>query len=236
MMLLLLFSVAMVGGLGMVALVLRNGRRAPTRRPVRATVACGFEFASAWQRPACWLAIKTRNIEAVQTALGLHNPRPCSWIEGLAGHEKLFIAPPVCGWVLVTGSGLPEPGEDVDECFKFVANLSRKLGQVQYFCASRILHHHAWVRAERGRILRAYAWAGRTVWHQGRQTSAEKELNLKCFDYWDANDHVLFRRPEDVVANTEKVPLLAERWSLDPGRLEQRLLETARGIAGEPSR
>jgi len=28
--------------------------------------------------------------------------------------------------------------------------------------------------------------------------------------------------------------LLAERWSLDPGRIDERLLERERGVAGEP--
>src|SRR5262245_45333363 len=48
-------------------------------------------------RPAAWLAIRSRNLHAVQSALGLHHTKPCSWTEGLAGEEKLFIAPPVKG-------------------------------------------------------------------------------------------------------------------------------------------
>jgi len=62
-------------------------------------------------------------------------------------------------------------------------NLSRKLGQVQFFSANRIFYHHAWVRTDAGRILRAYAWAGRTLWQQGAMTPAEVELDVHCFDY-----------------------------------------------------
>src|SRR5262245_20211437 len=68
-------------------------------------------------RPSSWLAVKSRNLRAVQSALGLHNAKPCSWIEGLASDEKLFIAPPVKGWIIVLGSALPEPSDDVDACF-----------------------------------------------------------------------------------------------------------------------
>src|ERR1700742_5124867 len=39
----------------------------------------------ALKRPNCWLAIKNRNLLAVQSALALHNPKPCSWVEGLSG-------------------------------------------------------------------------------------------------------------------------------------------------------
>src|SRR5580765_7560098 len=86
-------------------------------------------------RPTSWLAIKSRNLVAVQSALGLHHVKPCSLLEGLAGHEKLFIAPPLKGWILVFGSGLPDPADDVDLCFRFIVNLSRKLGAVQFFSA-----------------------------------------------------------------------------------------------------
>jgi len=187
-------------------------------------------------RPGCWLAIKSRSLRAVQAALGLHNAKPCSFIEGMSGGEKLFIAPPVNGWILVLGAGLPEPSEDVDACFRFVVNLSRKLGEVQFFSASRVVQEHAWVRAYRGRVVRAYAWAGKTLWKQGRRTTAEKELDLKCFDYTETAERNSFAEPDVIATNVDKVPLLAARWSLDPACIDERLLEQERGIAGEPSR
>jgi hypothetical protein len=43
--------------------------------------------------PTRWLAVKSSNPKLVQTALGLANPTPCSWEEGLtAAHEqRLFL-------------------------------------------------------------------------------------------------------------------------------------------------
>jgi hypothetical protein len=156
-------------------------------------------------------------------------------VEGLIGEEKLFIAPPVKGWVLVIGTGLPDPSEDVDVCFRFLQQLSRKLGQVQFFSAGRVLHHHAWVKAEGGRIVRAYAWAGKTLWSQGTCTTAEKELDLKCFDYLEGSARSAFGQPDFASINVEKVPMLAARWSIDPARLDGRFLQMECGIAGEPS-
>ena len=187
-------------------------------------------------RPTCWLAIKSRSLAKVQSALGLHNAKPCSLAEGLSGGEQLFIAPPIKGWILVMGAGLPEPGEDVDICFRFVLNLSRKLGEVQLFNSSRVLQDHAWVCANRGKIIRAYAWAGKTLWKQGTRTSAEKDLDVRCFDYAEPARQGFFSESDVIGTNVEKVPLLAARWSLDPACIDERFLKTERGIAGQPSR
>jgi hypothetical protein len=171
-------------------------------------------------------------------ALRLHNPSPCSWEEGLhaANEQKLFISPPVAGWVLVFGANLPDPADDVDRCYHFVIQLSRKLGQVQMFSFNRVLNHHAWILADQGRIQRAYAWAGRTLWHQGKVTRAETDLRLKFYDYADAPDRMHFSHGSPAALNTERVPLLAARWSVDPTALNSRLLRESHGIAGDLSR
>ena len=184
------------------------------------------------RRPARWLAIRSRDTHAVQLALGLRNPCPCSWSEGLLSAGKLFIAPPINGWTLVFGAGLPIPDDDVDVCYRFLRELSRKLGHVQFFQADQVLQHHAWAQLESGRVVRAYAWAGTTLWNQGVKTSGEIALRLNCFAYgenpgsddWTVADHI--------VANVEKVSQLAQRWSLDPAEIDGRLLAQQQGIAG----
>src|SRR5262245_6536688 len=236
--LLSLLCLAVSLGTAMVFLLIRHARRRGARMP-----ALSGPFGPAPlrrrhfnARPTCWLAVKSRSPRALQSALSLHHVKPCSWMEGLAGEAKLFIAPPVKGWLLVFGSGLPEPQDDVDACYRFVAELSRRVGQVQLFSASRILHHHAWVRAENGRIIRAYAWAGRVLWAQGQPTLAEKELALVCLNYTDTPEETAgFGLPDRIAANVDKVPLLAARWSLDPAAIDERFLEHECGIAGEPS-
>src|SRR5690348_12280068 len=238
--LLLLFSIALSVGMGIVVLVLRRlaaGQSRVLSPPTHpsSSGAAFQEHLGAFRWPGAWLAIKSRSPLSVQSALGLHNPKPCSWIQGLAGEEKLFIAPPVKGWILVMGSGLPDPSDDVDVCFRFLLELSRKLGQVQFFSSSRVLHYHAWVKADRGRILRAYAWAGKTLWHQGPQTAPEKDLGLKCFGYLENLEPPGYGQADVAALNAEKVGLLAARWSIDPGRIDARFLQMERGIAGEPS-
>jgi hypothetical protein len=240
--LLLLFSLAVTIGAAFVAFILRQqswraGKRSATTGE-HASTAISQAIASDpfVNRPNSWLAIKTRRVCKVQSALGLHNVKPCSLAKGMSGAEKLFISPPINGWILVTGAGLPDPTDDVDVCFRFVLNLSRKVGEVQFFHSSRVLQDHAWVCANRGSVIRAYAWAGQTLWKQGLRTAAEKELELKCFDYGETSERNFFSDQDFIALNVEKVPLLAARWSLDPACIEERFLQTERGIAGEPTR
>jgi len=236
--LLLLLGLAFSMGTGMVVFVgrlIKHKRTVSQAEPELASISgCSPAPIQYLSRPTCWLAVKSQSLLAVQAALGLNNPTRCCWMEGL--ERKLFIAPPVKGWVLVVGSGLPDPSEDVDRCYRFVLHLSRKLGQVQFFSLSRVLNHHAWVRAEGGRIVRAYAWAGRTIWKQGARTAAEADLQVRCLEYGEILERASFTQVDAVTANVDKVPLLAARWSLDPAGIDEQVFEQERGIAGEPSR
>lgn len=227
--------------LGMVYLVRRHlrSRPAPTSTEEQAALARQFSRVTFLpyhpiqaRRPARWLAIRSRDIHAVQLALGLRNPQPCSWTEGLFAGRKLFIAPPVNGWTFVFGAGLPVPDDDVDGCYRFLRELSRKLGHVQFFQADSVLQHHAWAMLESGRVVRAYAWAGTTLWNQGVKTSAEVALGMNCFGYGENSGSDDWSVADHLVANVEKVPRLAQRWSFDPAEIDGRMLAQQHGIAG----
>ncbi|HSY42273.1 MAG TPA: hypothetical protein VK811_00075 [Candidatus Acidoferrum sp.] len=179
------------------------------------------------QRPACWLAIRAASPEGVLAALGLGRSTPCSWSEGMTGEHEFFISPRVNGWVIVTGLAIPTPDDDVDECFRFLVSLSRKLGHVQFFQAEKFLHYHAWARLDYGCVTRAYAWAGETVWNQGGKTVPETELGVKCLSYGDPCP------PNVARMNTDKVSQLAARWNFDPASVDERSLNLALGMAGE---
>jgi hypothetical protein len=193
---------------------------------------------SIFSAPPRWLAVKSGNPYVVQAALGVHKPMPCSWEEGLnaAQERKLFISPAINGWVLVMGSHLPDPSDDVDHCFQFLSELSRKVGQVQFFSVNRAVNHHAWVQLQHGQVQRGYAWAGKTIWNQGRKSTAEMELGLRCYDYAQIPERAPFGQNDPLQHNTERVCLLARRWSIDPTALDVRRLKESPGITGEISR
>jgi hypothetical protein len=239
--LLTLFSLALVSGSALIVVVTRARRQRRLKAPFETQ---HFQFDSMinpmsnlfTHRPLAWVAVRSRNLQAVQNALGLSNPHPCTWQQGLSSEQKLFIAPPIQGWILITGSGLPDPFDDVDICFRFLIELSRKLGHVQFFSANSVVSHHAWARAEAGCILRAYAWAGKTFWNQGIKTQAEIDLAMKCYRYCEASETTLFGEPDLAFLNTEKVSQLAAMWSIDPAAIDERVVGQSCGIAGEPRR
>lgn len=178
--------------------------------------AFGVPRSCPFEQPNRWLAVKASQPAIVQAALNLHGPMPCSWEEGLAEarEDKVFISPSVSGWVLVVGPGLPEPAEDVDDCYRFLANLSRKLGHLQFFSVNRALNYHCWALLEKGHVFRAYAWGGETLWNQGPLTAAEKELQMLSLPYGSEGDAFSLR--EALAANSERINQLAARWSVDP--------------------
>ena len=190
------------------------------------------EGSSVFERPARWVAVRCKNAGSVQAALNLHHVAPCSWEEGLVERSegKLFVSRPIGGWVLVVGPGLPEPAEDVDGCYRFLRELSRKLGNVQFYSVNRVVNHHAWALLEDGKVYRAYAWAGETLWNEGFVTAAEKELGMVCFEYGcEVN---VFASREALAADTEKLNQLAGRWSLDPAAIPAARWRS-QGIVGE---
>ena len=239
-MLLLLFGVAFGIGVAIVLMALHWNRRASSL-PVATTSSEGDAVATfrgyqlLARRPTSWLAIRSHNPDQVLDALALSDPTPCSWNDGMVGENSLFIAPPVRGWVLVVGTAVPDPADDVDACFRFLRELSRKLGEVQFFCANRVLHHHAWARVETGRVIRAYAWAGETLWNQGVKTALEINLGLETFGYGEEVPSTHWGTSDFFASNVEKIPRLAARWSLDPAEIAVRLPPDAQGIAGRPS-
>jgi len=185
--------------------------------------------------PEQWLAIRSGNVAAVQETLGLSNPRRCTWHEGFSieGVEQLFISPPVNGWILVVGPALPAPEEDVDFCFHFLSHISQRLGHVQFFSLNRVLSHHCWVRAHTGRIERAYAWCGETLWNQGSVTPEEAALGMECHPYARSIEELDFEAMTQLSTNTDNISTLAARWSLNPAALKPEVFAKSAGITGD---
>ena len=210
-------------------------RRELGRRSLARPLFDGPQFSAAvFEAPNRWLAVRSQNLQAIQAALGVQHPRACSWSDALTTpfEPRLFISPPVQGWIVVMGCDLPDPVDDIDECYKFLTGLSRKLGEVQFFSRHRAVSHHSWARLSDGKVMRAYAWAGETLWNQGPVTAAERDLKMRCLTYTENSD-VLGLAERDLLAlNTERVVRLAASWSVDPTAVRGSDLES-KGIAGD---
>lgn len=188
-----------------------------------------------FEPPACWLAVQCKDMRLVEKSLRLKNTKPCAWDDGLhAGKDhQLFLSPPIGGWILVFGPGLTHFANDPDACFRFIRMLSGQTGVVQFFSANRIVNHHGWVLANEGEILRGYSWAGETVWNQGPMTAAERALGIVCFDYGEKVPLDETLEADPALSNTEKVPQLAGRWSINPTSINLKPWMRQTGLVGE---
>ena len=188
-----------------------------------------------FQMPARWLAIRTGNTALVRETFGLVNAPPSPWSEALARSRmrRIFVSPPVDGWTLVIGAKLPDPAQDIDVAYRFLTHASRALGEVHFYTADRVLSFHTWARLDDGHVTRAYGWAGETLWNEGRVTLEEKLLGLRCRAYGEEPEPIRYGDVPPELHNTERVILLARRWSVDPVVASEILLHQEAVESGE---
>ena len=185
--------------------------------------------------PARWLAVRTHNTALVRETFGPTNHPAVPWSEALARSRmrRVFVASPVDGWTLVIGAGLPDPAQDIDLAYRFLTHASRALGEVHFYAADRVLNFHTWARLDDGRVNRAYGWAGETLWNEGRATLEEKLLGLRCRAYGEEPEPIRYGDVPPELHNTERVILLARRWSVDPVIASEILLHQEAVESGE---
>jgi len=168
------------------------------------------------ERPESWIAFRTEDPLKAAAVLGLEALAPAeapSQPSDLAPGQW-FISPALNGWVMCWGSGLADPGENIDRLHRQLMGMAAHFSGLQYFHQNRALARHAWVRVENQQVYRAYAWADRTQWNEGDFTAAERSLDLKCEDY--GQPEPTWPPPDQRRVNTLRVPMLAAKWSLDP--------------------
>lgn len=179
-----------------------------------------------------WLAVRTRDTEAVVSALALQVPQRCNWNSGIGsvydtvlGDDHVFVSPPVNGWTFVVGLPLPHPSSSafVDKCTPLLTALGNRFIEVHYYFCYPPIDMFAWARLIDGRLVRAFAAGDEgVIWNKGKTTREERALGLKLFELrgvrgrkGDAGGAMILHPTEDHVMR------LALRWSLDPTRLNE---------------
>jgi hypothetical protein len=176
-----------------------------------------------------WLAFRGATPQAVAKALDLREVAPLPWTAGLVGAYagRVFVTPPVDGWVLATSTQLPDTGggQHVDGATLLLEALAHQFDEVQYFGTHEDIGWHAWARYVNGAATRKFAYLGAQgaiLWNEGDPSPAERALNLD-FGPKAVRDGAV---PEEA-----NVFALAAKWSVDPSTLGQRL-EPGVGLAG----
>jgi hypothetical protein len=179
-----------------------------------------------------WLAFKGASPEAVARGLELHEPASSTWADGLkaAYQGRVFITPPIDGWVLAASTRFPDPGDKKhpDAATPALARLSQAFGEVQYFATYDVLDLHAWARFVNGTAVRKVAFLGAdgaAVWAEGESTPEERKLGLL---------YTAKAMEKPPYPTEENVYAVAGAWSLDPTTLQARHLPPSLGVVGSP--
>lgn len=173
----------------------------------------GFGYKTAW------FAVRTDDPHAVAGALRLRDIRTSTWSAGVeaAYGECVFVTPPIDGWVLAVGSSFAPLGIAREPCLGALRALSVRFGDAQYFATHRVVELCAWARAADGQLRRAYCFTGETgetMWDEGTRVDGEPAIGP---NEWPGEQEVL---------------ALAQRWSLDPTKMEEMHLPPSLGQAG----
>jgi hypothetical protein len=148
--------------------------------------------------------VKANSPDEVLADFGTPKTRTCTWEDGIdaAYNDKVFVSPPVHGWVLVVSTSFFEPTEATLDRLR---SLSTRFSEAQFFCTQRVPEAHAWALAKTGEIVRAFyhiGEAGEAIWDSGSPTDPESGIDLS------------FPTEEDVMG-------VAGSWSVDPTTLSE---------------
>lgn len=223
------FGVVLIGAVAMITVhrhQLRQWRRQNRLVDPLTQLTSARRRAVAFPLPNRWIAIRSSNTPHLRAVLSLRGPA-VGWSDALsrARDRELFLSPAVDGWSFVIGGALPDPAIDVDAVYRMLVGLSREIGEVQFFSLDRVLGFHGWARLRDGRVLRGYAWAGETLWNEGRMTLDERLLGFRCHDYGEEPPVVQYGETNPAITNTERVPLLARRWGMELAAATEMLLQ-----------
>lgn len=187
-----------------------------------------------------WFAVKTTDKKRLAELLQLSNVSECNWRVGIskAYEGSVFISPPVDGWTLACGWGLPygDSKESIAEVKKTVQLLSKEFGDAQFFCTHRVTEYHCWIKAKNGQVERVYSFSGESGENiiEGEPTAVEQKMKLINTLSAEAKDDAYYEREDIVWPNEETVMKIAKHWSVDPSVLEMRTdIAPALGLLGK---
>lgn len=192
-------------------------------------------------RKNLWIAVPASNSERVAQVLGLADVQPANWRSGfLAAYaypsSYVFVTPPVRGWVLAVGSGIPDPGDPalLQNWRSAMAALSQAFGRAQFFASHRGSSYSAWSRYAGGREERLFAWAGEPIHDLGSPLPEEREILARLPNPVAADEDPDDRSGEDLRGPDEDdVFSIAAAWSVDPSAFDHSDGPTALGLVGK---
>jgi hypothetical protein len=191
-----------------------------------------------------WIAVQAPSARVLAESLGLHEMQVANWHSGLeAAYEYpgnyIFVTPPVNGWVLAVGNGIPDPSDPstLASWRAIMASLSKSFGDTQYFASHRVSSYYAWARYLDGTEKRLFAHADEIIFNIGQPYAEESDLITHLFDSScpEANTDAYWERKDLRMPDEEDVLRIASKWSINPAELDSADQPPSVGVVGKMS-
>lgn len=188
-----------------------------------------------------WFAVKTDNKKRISEILKLKNTKECNWKVGIAEsyNNSIYITPQIKEWTLICGMSLLQSNNDKENIIyikKTIEALSTEFGEAQFFGSHRVVEYQSWMKAINGKTVRAYCYLGETGENlivEGEPTEFENKYKLINTLSKEAQDDKYFEREDLFYPDEEFVMKIAEKWSINPQTLEERIdIKNELGIIG----
>lgn len=184
-----------------------------------------------------WFAVKSNDKKRIAELLKLKGIQETNWKTGIknAYNYSVFVSPTIEKWTLVVGLDLPKGDslESVEEIKMILIELSKELGEAQFFGTHRVVGFNCWMKAINGEIKRIYSFlgeSGENIVVFGEPTDIEKKYDLINTI---SNDDPNFEE-EGIDYPDEGLTMeIAENWSVNPTKLDEIDRITELGIIGK---
>jgi hypothetical protein len=226
--------------------ILRRAQRERERRVAAVGGQTGAARSRTFGRKIAWLAIRATDAQSAADALQLVGQQPVAWADGVeatykastAGsrsRNKVFVTPPVDGWVLA----LLSDSEEAAATAESLARLSTQFGEVQRFASHRFVSYVEWQLWINGQPVRRWAYdgsrdeillddGGREPVEVGAPSRSDLDALYERLDHRDLDDPLWDQMPGD----EEQVFAVAAAWSVNPETFDDRDDLADTGILG----
>ena len=162
-----------------------------------------------------WICVKCDSSERVIEALGLKNAARSNWEFGLSQtRDRVFVTPPLDGYVLAVGYDTFGIMPSVDEELEALKAVAARFDEVQCYSSHRVSDFYAWAKFVDGQLVRGYGWNGgdgMVYLNEGELTPEEENLGFDSFIQRDEDDWESVEFPDE-----ESVVEIAAAWGIDP--------------------
>jgi len=171
-----------------------------------------------------WAAVKTENTDSLLKILNLEKLRQANWVEGAiqAKGTDVFILPPIEGWILISGGGLPIPDHQkgIEKSKAFLNKLSKEFGEAQLYGNHQVSSSAFWMKSVNGQTVRLYCIADGNNFIEGEPTEVEEKWDLIDTNSEEAQKEAYWEKM--IYPDAEHVLEVAKNWSISPMELEEK--------------